>query len=99
MEDLDAIFYSDSEDDSVSDTFRKDRWIHQRIEWGKYMAQLIYKERFAIEYPMSFEAWTKLYSIIAPYLQRNASTSRSIEPVTVDMIIGIGMRYLAGGLS
>ena len=97
MEELDDIFDSDSEDDSDTDMFRKERWIHQRIDWGKHVAQLIHEERFAREYLMSFEAWTKLHSILAPYLQRNASKSRSIEPVTVDMIIGIGLRYLAGG--
>ena len=38
MEDLDDIFDSDSEDDSDTDIFRKERWIHQRIDWGKHVA-------------------------------------------------------------
>ena len=97
MEDLDDIFDSDSEDDSDTDNFRKDRWIHQRVNWRKHVGQLIHEERFAKEYLMSFTAWTKLYSILVPYVQRNAARSRSIGPVTVDMIMGIGMRYLAGG--
>ena len=47
MEDLDDIFDSDSDDDSDDDSFKKESWIHQRIDWRKHVAQLIHEERFA----------------------------------------------------
>ena len=46
---------------------------------------------------MSTDAWNKLYVILQPKLQRMESKSRSPEPIAVELIIGIGLRYLAGG--
>ena len=97
-EDLSFIFDDDEEsgvdDESLS---RKDRWDHQRVDWRLHCAQLIHEERFAKEYRMSFQAWERLRVILIKHIRRMSSKSRCTEPITVDIIMGMGMRWLAGG--
>lgn len=46
---------------------------------------------------MSFEAWENLRVVLSGHIKRMAPKSRSPEPVTVNIIMGMGMRWLAGG--
>ena len=94
-----TCIFDDDEDCGLDDDslLHKDRWDHQQIDWRLHCAELIHEERFAKEYRMSFEAWEKLRMVLSRHIKRMASKSRSPEPVTVDIIMRMGMRWLAGG--
>ena len=92
IEDLDYLY------GELFANFTKERWEHSRINWSLHTAQLFHENRFAREYRMSYGAWEKLRSILHPFLKRNFNySSRTFEPITVDIIMGVGMRYLTGG--
>ena len=99
IEDLNDIFCDFSGDDEidVQHEQRNTRWEHQRVNWKQHATQLVHENRFEREYLMSIDAWNKLYVILHPKLQRMKSKSRSPEPIVDELIIGIGLRYLAGG--
>ena len=59
-DDLSFIF-DDEEDDMLP---KKERWVHQRIDWRLHCAQLIHEDRFHKEYRMSFQAW---YIVLRPF--------------------------------
>ena len=92
MDDLDFIL--DEEDD---DLLRKDRWQHTRMDWNRHVAQLIHEDAFTTECHMSFQAWGRLSSILSVHLLRQQNMSRSFSPFTVNIIMGMGMRYIGGG--
>ena len=99
IEDLNEIFCDFSGDDEidVQHEQRNTRWEHQRVNWQQRATQLVHENRFEREYLMSIDAWNKLYVILQPKLQRMESKSRSPEPIAVELIIGIGLRYLPSG--
>ena len=72
--------------------------MHQRIIWLDHVQQLQHENMFCCEYCMSYEAFMKLKSILYNDLKRDERKSRSEAVVSVDTIIGTGIRYLAGGL-
>ena len=92
MDDLGFIF--DEEDD---DLLCKDRWQHTRMDWNRHVAQRIHKDAFTAECSMSFQAWGRFHSILSVHLQRQQNMSRSLSLLTVNIIMGMGMRFLGGG--
>ena len=46
---------------------------------------------------MSLQAFNKLVSILSPLLKRNDAYSHASAPISPIIIVGIGIRYLAGG--
>lgn len=99
MEDLMGDDLCDDEDVFEGDSKKcKEKWEHMRINWGYHVAKLIHEDKFEKEYKINFEAWDRLRSWLVPSLQRNESKSRSLSPITVDIIMGCGMRYLTGSM-
>ena len=47
---------------------------------------------------MSLDAFENHVDSSKPILVRNESMSRSEEPISVEIIVAVGIRYLAGGL-
>jgi hypothetical protein len=77
--------------------YLKNRWDHIRIQWNVHVAQLLHEEQFENTYRMSFQCWDRLTFVLEQHLLRNSSKSRCSEPITIQLIMGIGMMFLAGG--
>ena len=76
---------------------RNDQWDHTRIDWDAHVEKLCHEQHFKREYQMSLQAFNKLVFILSPLLQRNNVYSCSSTPISPIIIVGIGIRYLAGG--
>ena len=72
------------------------KWIHHRMKWNLHVVQLLHKGYFNNEYCMSHAAWIKLHTLLKPRLQRQYHMSRGDEPISVNMVMAAGMRYLSG---
>ena len=75
---------------------RKERWIHLRLNWAHHASQLLHEGNFVGEYRMSFNTWNKLYTILSPKLKRKRNVKASQMPVTIQLIIALGIRWLTG---
>ena len=67
------------------------------INWDAHVEKLRHEQHFKREYQMSLEAFNKLVYILSLSLQRNNMYSLSSTLISPIIIIGIGIRYLAGG--
>ena len=76
---------------------RKERWQHRRIDWPEHLKLLLHENSFQDDYGMSLNAWNKLRSIVRVHLERKWRYSRDLEPIFIEIIMGIGMRFLRGG--
>ena len=82
MEDLGDIFDSDSDDSEAEySKFRKEKWIQQRINWGKHISQLLHDKTTAYVTPI----------LAVEYNKKQVSIT-----ITIEMIMVFGIRYLAG---
>ena len=88
-QDFDIIF-----DDPMP---RRDRWDHTQIDWDAHVEKLCHEQHFKREYRMSLEAFNKLVFILSLSLRRNNMYSHMSTPISPIIIVGIGIRYLAGG--
>ena len=91
----------DDDDDLFSDDYEtskkiKQRWSHTRQNWNLHVAQLVHEGYFKNEYRMSFNAWNRLYAILSSKLKRKRSKSRSMYPMSINLIMATGMRWLTG---
>jgi len=80
-----------------SDSVRKFRLEHQRLQWEEHAHKLQHEESFVNEYTMSYDAHKELCDILRDHLQRKEFNSRSLEPIAVEHIIAAGLRTLQGG--
>ena len=76
---------------------RRDSWDHSQIDWDTHVEKLCHEQCFNREYQMSLQAFNKLVSILSPLLKRNGVFSHTSSPISPIIIVGIGIRYLAGG--
>ena len=76
---------------------KRERWNHVRCSWATHAALLQHEKLFEKEYRMDFASWEQLLRILFPLLRRRTTMSRSLSPITVEMIAATGMRFLAGG--
>lgn len=90
--------FGDLEDLDFLYSERGTRWEHARINWEAHVLQLVHENRFSTEYRMSLAAFNHLKDLLRPRLMRAANKSRSVHPVSLEVIVGIGLRYLAGGM-
>jgi len=96
-DDLDEIEELVKDYESNLEFLRAQPWNHKRVDWAEHVKQLFHENMFEVEYRMSHKAWIKLRSILSTYLERNNKRSRALDPITIEIIMGTGMRYLAGG--
>jgi hypothetical protein len=80
-----------------SDSVRKFRLEHQRLQWEEHAQKLQHEELFVNEYTMSYDAHKELCNILRDHLQRKEYNSRSLEPIAIEHIIAAGLRTLQGG--
>ena len=89
--------FDDIEDLDFVCNSRSHKWDHVRINWADHVAQLEHEDKFSKEYKMSLDAFNNLKDILTPQLQRDLRRSRSRVGISVEIIMGIGLRFLAGG--
>ena len=99
LKELEELLYVLEEDEEELKNYanRKHRWEHVRVEWDYHVATLMHSDQFHVDYRMSKKAWNKLKIVLEPSIYRHTSKSRANEPVYTEIVMGIGMRYLAGG--
>ena len=77
---------------------REEKWVHKKFSWNDHEYQLIHENQFENEYRMSYEAFHRLKEMMWVLLKRKRKIRGFIRSVTVEMIIGMGLRFLAGGM-
>ena len=96
MYDEDEGLLEDDSDDILDETCRKSRWKHIRLNWNYHVSQLLHEGYFENEYRMSHDTWNKLYFILKDKLSPKKNVNAINMPVTVQLIMGLGLRWLTG---
>ena len=98
------VFQLDAFDDAFeleefdfATSFREVRWDHVRVDWDAHITQLLHENRFQVEYRMTLGTFYKLCDYIHHKIKRNFKKSKSTEPIIDEIIVGVGLRFLAGG--
>ena len=99
MEEIDLLHRIEDQHSARSSSAKKrrKRWLHIRIDWVKHVQKLEHERMFVRTYGMPLVAFQNLVSLLSPIVMRNTSRSRSSQPISVELIVAVGMRYLRGG--
>lgn len=78
---------------------RKIKWKHSRLNWNEHEMKLLHEEQFNVTYRMSHEAFTSLVDLLRPEIVPNLvkSLNSCDEPIYPEMVVAVGLRWLAGG--
>jgi hypothetical protein len=75
--------------------------VRDRISFQSHANQLIAENRFAKYYKMNFEEFCTLRDLLRPYIEKDYEQSRrrsfGKDPILLESIFTMGIRYLAGG--
>ena len=81
---------------------RRERWKQTRIDWNRHLEMLRHTRGFQSRYHMSEPSFNKLVGILRSDISVDANQSmRSSSgngPITAEMIVGAGLRFLGGEL-
>ena len=83
-------------EDILDDNDKKKRWKHVRINWNYHVNQLLHEGYFQNEYRMTYDSWKKLYNLLYPRLKPKRKVSPQDMPVTVQLIVAVGIKWLTG---
>ena len=72
------------------------RWQYER-QWHKLLEKLRHQGKFHTRFRMSETAFNDLVELLRPALKRVVYNSRSKQPIFVELVVAIGLRWLAGG--
>ena len=78
---------------------RKTFWDHDRLDWSTHLEKLRHEGLFAKRYRMPEKAFIRLVDLLVPFLPGDVTKSRNrcTHEIYPEIIVGIGLRYLAGG--
>ena len=78
---------------------RKTFWDHQRLHWSTHVDKLRHEGLFGRRYRMPESAFNKLVELLKPMLPGDVTKSRNrcSHEIYPEIIVAIGLRYLAGG--
>jgi hypothetical protein len=78
---------------------RVQAWQHERLDWDLHVKKLLHENRFHIRYRMALEDFDALVLLLGDEVVPNVAMSRrrSAEAIYPEMVVGVGIRYLAGG--
>jgi hypothetical protein len=79
---------------------RKSYWEHERLDWDRHVQKLLHKDHFHTRYCMPLEEFNALVELLGDVIgvpNVVQSERRCVEPIYPKMILGIGIRVLAGG--
>ena len=98
-----AMGLGDSSSDEEAERQRREqKWKFSRTNWGKDLEMLRHTKAFQSRYHMPEPSFNKLARILRPHLQvdekQSSNASRGNGPITVEMIVGVGLRALGGPL-
>jgi len=74
---------------------RRSRWQYER-RWNKLLEKLRHQGKFHTRFRMSETAFNNLAELLRPALKRAVQYSRSKQPIFVELVVAIGLRWLAG---
>ena len=76
---------------------RRHKWHHERISWQSHVKKLNHEIAFEKTYRMSHRAFKKLTSMLEIQIAGNYSKCGTSEPIIPEIVVAIGLRWLAGG--
>ena len=76
---------------------RRHKWHHERISWQSHVEKLNHEIAFEKTYRMSHRAFKKLTSMLEIQIAGNYSKCGTSEPIIPEIVVAIGLRWLAGG--
>lgn len=107
------MYKQDEEDDDDLNLFlglydngvgkeRASKWRNERLDWEEHVRREIHTKMFDNKYHMRLDSFNKLVSILRPLIevdtkQSMCSTSGN-SPVSPELIVGMGLRFLGGEL-
>ena len=75
------------------------RWVYERkSEFFKLLVKLRHQGKFRKRFRMSEDAFHRLVSLLKSHLERDSRYSRSKDPMFVELIVAIGLRWFGGSL-
>jgi len=81
-------------------TKRKRKYPHSRIDWTKHVEERMHKEDFQSVYHMKKESFEKLVDILRSDIRvdekQSMRSTGGIEPITPELIVAAGLRFLGG---
>ena len=95
--DKDLESFEDDLEDLQGGQIRSSHWVQKTIVWSDHIQHILHEDIFDIEYRMTLQAFSKLHSILHVKVRRRIKLSRLIRPITVEMVMATGLRYLVGG--
>ncbi len=79
---------------------RKKKWKYKRINWKKSLETMDYIGGFVARYRMTEDSFYKLVDILRPAIsfdeKQSLRSTGGNSPITPEMIVAVGLRYLAG---
>jgi hypothetical protein len=75
---------------------RKEHWHRNRIDWCNHVLKSLHEGMWHTKYRMSYPAFENLVNILRDDLRRVSANCRSGAPITAEIIVGMGIRWLAG---
>jgi hypothetical protein len=82
-------------------TERLFKWPNTRLNWVQHVLKLLHTKEFGQTYRMSHDAFQTLLDILRPTITVDVVKSRnstpSSEPIYPELVMHIGLRWLAGG--
>ena len=101
-EDDDIIYcnFSDEDDDDdlleleLLQRIRKDKWVHQRLNWLAHVKKLKHENMFAQTYRMSLQAFMSLVDMLYQYISYDYlkyGFTTTQQPVQAEITVAIGL--------
>jgi len=78
---------------------RKIKWQHDHLNWDEHVAKLEHEEEFDQTYRMSHESFIKLLNLVRAKVTPDIikALNSAPEPIYPELVVAIGLRWLAGG--
>jgi hypothetical protein len=83
--------------EDLSPRTREVKWIHQRLVWSSHLRVLQHENLFKRTYRMSLQAFNKLKGLLGDKVKVRLERCPVAEPITPEIVMSIGLRYLSGG--
>ena len=96
LEMLDKLF-GYSKDSEEATKARRQRWLHIRLNWTLHVKKLLHENEFQRTYGMTISSFNRLVILLTPYITRHTCKSRCPQPISVECIIAVALRYLRNG--
>ena len=85
----------------LPETKRAFKWENTRLNWNEHVTKLLHTKEFDQTYRMSHDAFKNLLEILRPMITvdvvKSCNSMPSSEPIYPELVMHIGVRWLAGG--